>query len=240
MLVSIISWHGQHERAVHIAKQVLQTNTQVVIVYSDPDPTFILDAPCQVIRRSNELFWEDKFKASLDATDDDLLVIHADCHCEDWIRLVNRCQDSASHIKNLGVWAPKIEGTYWDLTITKIVTIRNSDFVIAAMSDGIVFYLSPPVIKRMKQINYGNNIFGWGIDALFCASAFANKKLVLIDTAVHVFHPKEKRGYNSNQAKSLEKEFTKQFSLSELIQYELITNFVEFNKLKTTTRKKIS
>ena len=79
-MIFIISWSGQHENAYFIAEQIFKKNKNLCIIYSDPDPEFVLDAPCRVVKRPNELFWADKFKACLDtAGSEGMLVIHADC-----------------------------------------------------------------------------------------------------------------------------------------------------------------
>jgi hypothetical protein len=227
--IFIISWQGQHENAILISKQILRTNSKATIVYSDPDPKFVLSAPCESIRRSNELFWEDKFKTCLDSTGNNgMLVIHADCNCEDWGFLVKRCININQRVKNIGVWAPKIDGTFWNLKVSGIAKIEKFDLVISALTDGIVFYLSPKIIERMQQFKYGNNKFGWGIGNAFCVTSFVSNKLVVIDTAVNVFHP-QKRGYDSLQAKKLKNTFINQFSLQERLQYELLRKYVLYN-----------
>lgn len=237
MNVFIISWQGQHENAILIYKQISRTNSKVSIVYSDPDPKLVLNAPCELIRRPNELFWEDKFKACLDSTGNNgMLVIHADCNCEDWGFLVNRCININQGVKNIGVWAPKIDGTFWNLKVLGIAKIEKFDLVISTLTDGIVFYLSPKIIERMQQFKYGNNKFGWGIDSAFCATSFVNNKLVVIDTAVNVFHP-QKIGYDSLQAKNLKNTFINQFSLQERLQYELLRQYVFYKHAKLSVQK---
>jgi hypothetical protein len=231
--VFIISWQGQHENAILIAEKISQLNIKLSIVYSDPNPDFVPDVQCQLKRTSNQLFWADKFSACLDAADDEgLLVIHADCTCQDWAALVKRCNDISQNAKEIGVWAPKIDGTYWNLSVSGIVKLKNSNLVISALTDGIVFYLSPAIITRMRKVNYVNNIFGWGIDSLFCSTAHVNNKLVVIDTSVNVFHPVKKTGYDTKSATIQMNEFLNQFTNREKIQFQLLKNHVQFNYLK--------
>lgn len=238
MFIFIISWQGQHENAILIANQILHVHNKVTIVYSDPDPNFILNAPCEALRRPNELFWEDKFKACLDATGDNgILIIHADCTCEDWGSLVKRCNDINLSIKNIGVWAPEIDGTYWNLNVSGVMKTKNSDLVLSALTDGIVFYLSPQIVNRMRKVKYGNNKFGWCIDGLFCSTAYVTNKLVVIDTKIKVFHP-QKRGYDKYEAEESAIQFLNQFSLQERLMYELLRGFVKNKHAKLTAYKK--
>jgi hypothetical protein len=236
--VYIISWAGKHENAIAIAKEVLKIKRDVSIVYSDPDPELIIKAPCQLIIRHDNLFWEDKFQACLDACGDNpILVIHADCECEDWPRLINNCIDANKKFNNIGVWAPKIDGTYFDLSVSKILKIAESNLTISALTDGIVFYLSPEIIRRMRRVEFGTNPLGWGIDLLFCTTSYLMDKLIVIDETIKVFHPKT-RGYDGKEAGLLMKKFFDQFSQSERVQCNLLRAYVELNHLKFHAKKK--
>ena len=230
--VFIISWAGQHENAIDISNDVLSVTDRVSIVYSDPDPEIILNAACQLIRRSNDLFWEDKFKSCLAVCGDSpILIIHADCKCDNWSAIIKSCTNSCSQIERIGVWTPKINGTYWDLSVTKIGGISDSNLSIVALTDAIVFYLSSDVIDRMRKVDYGSNPFGWGIDLLFCTAAHVSDYLVVVDESIEISHPKL-TGYDSNSARVGMANFFKQFSLRERVQVELLTSFVKFNYLR--------
>jgi hypothetical protein len=232
-MIFIISWSGQHENACRIANQIEKNGNKACIVYSDPDTHFVLSTDSQVIRRPNDLFWADKFKACLDAVGSEgMLVIHADCQCNDWSKLVDRCQDVVDKYKDIGVWAPKISGTYWHVNATKIVKLNNSDLVFSAMTDGIVFYLAPVIIDRMRRVDYTSSKFGWGIDALFCSYAHTFNKMVVIDLMINVEHPREKTGYDMNKAKKGQEIFLKNFTFHERIKYELLLSHVRYNYVK--------
>ena len=242
MFIFVISWVGHHDSAVKIAEQVKQITDKVAIVYSDSDSDFVPKTSCQLIRRPSELFWEDKFKACLDhSLDQGMMVIHADCDCEDWRLIVERCKETIDRFKDVHVWAPKIDGTPWDVSASAILKVNDTDLTVSAMTDGIVFYLSPQVTSRMKQVDYGGNKFGWGIDGLFCANAYVNNKFVVIDTGVTVYHPLRKTGYDKGEAMSSEMEFVKkQFTHSERIQYKLLRTYVEYSRLRLIKASNLS
>lgn len=232
-MIFIISWSGQHKSACLIAEQISKKYKNVYIVYSDPDPDFVLEAQCHVIKRPNELFWADKFKACLDASGTEgMLVIHADCQCKDWLMLVERCKQVTEKNKNIAVWAPKIDGTYWHVDVTQILKIKKYNIILSSFTDGIVFYLAPNVIDRMRRVDYDKNEFGWGIDLLFCSYAHMMKKYVVTDLMVEVEHPKEITGYDIDKALSGKKIFLQQFSMQERITYELLNSHVRYNYIK--------
>lgn len=225
--VFIISWKGRHANASVIARQILTAFDDVTVIYSDPDPNTVPQALCPVVRRPNELFWEDKFKACMDACGESgALVIHADCMCADWEELVTTCITATERQPDIGVWAPRIHGTPYDLAESKIMKVTGTSLNIAALTDGIVFYLSPPVVARMRQVAYGSNLFGWGIDLMFCAAAYAMDTWVVIDDSVEVFHPQNITGYDAKDAASSMQGFLQQLSMKERIQCELLVGFV--------------
>jgi len=230
MKVFIISWRDQHENANYIVETISKVSEDITIVFSDPDQNFTFNNPFNAIRRPNNLFWEDKFKSCIDASGDrGVLIIHADCFCDNWEFLVKRCKDIIQKNKDIGVWAPEIEGTHCNLSASGIVKIRDSSLVLSALTDGIVFYISPFIINRMRQINYGKNKFGWGIDGLFCSSSHVNNKLVVIDTSIKVFHNSKIRGYDGKLAQSDKNSFLKQFLPRELVEYKLLRAYVLYN-----------
>lgn len=233
MFVFIISWAGQHHNAQLIANSILNVYSNVTIIFSDPDPNFTLNNKYTFIRRSNDLFWSDKFKACLDATkNDDMLVIHADCSSVDWALLVLRCIEVTKQYKQIGVWCPKINGTPFDLRFSGIMKLGNSGIIASALTDGIVFYLSLPIINRMRNVNYENNLYGWAIDCLFCSASHVFNKIVVIDTKIEVIHPSSKRGYSSKLAKIQSDIFMNQFTINELIKFQLLKSFVNSNRSK--------
>ena len=62
----VISWFGKHENADSIVKAVAQTSTYVSVIYSDPNIDVLPQFSCQAIRRPNDLFFGDKFRACLE------------------------------------------------------------------------------------------------------------------------------------------------------------------------------
>ena len=220
-----------HDNAIKISKAITSVAPFVTIVYSDPDPSFTLDTDCKLIQRPNHLFWEDKFKACIDECgNSSILIIHADCVCNDWAQLVKRCFEVNTVYRNMGVWAPKIDGTAYPLKFSKICDIHNKNLNMVALTDGIVFSLSQDIIHRIRQINLTQNPYGWGIDLLFCAAGHAMGAMVVIDGSVEVHHP-ETRGYAPKEARKGLAQFQKQFSWQEQIQCELLLSFVRLNRM---------
>lgn len=229
--VLIISWAGWHKNALAIARSVREVADRVSIVYSDSDPALTLAGDCELIRRPDELFWGDKFKACLDACHSDLmLIIHGDCGCDDWTSLVRKCHVTMDNMRIIGVWAPLIDWTPLSIRITRIASIESSSLTIVAQTDALIFCLSRPVITRMKSADYEGNVYGWGFDTMAVAHAFSNKMLAVVDESVPVRHPRS-RGYPEDAARAQCNEFLKQLDLNEFVQHRLLWSLVRSSNL---------
>lgn len=214
----IISWAGQHASALVIAKEVLTVTDRVTIVFSDPDPDLVLDCTCRQLRRPNHLFWGDKFKACLDACGDDpMLVIHADCQYSDWAHLLRRCHQTVAANPAIGVWAPQIDYVPWDIRKVTLGSIASTPLLIVAHTDGIVFYLAPGIISRMKRARYDANIYGRGIERMFVAAAYARGMFAVIDSSLQVQHPRA-TSYSRDLAHKQFLDFLTQLETMERIQ----------------------
>lgn len=225
--IFIISWSGQHERAARIAADLAQSPHPVTIVYSDPDPSVTPIAPCKQVRRPNELFWGDKFKACVDSSNSDqMMVIHADCDTPNWVELVTKGLEVTRSMPHGGMWAPLIEGTPWPLQRTELATLANSPLSIVAQTDALVFCITRSLVERMRSASYSENIYGWGIDWMLVSHAYAAGGLVVVDRSALIRHPYEQRGYPEGTAQSQMEQFLRQLSLNEFVQYTLLNSYV--------------
>lgn len=125
----------------------------------------------------------------------------------------------------IGVWAPVIDWTQFNFHRTRLCEIKSTSFTVVAQTDAIVFCLSGAVIKRLRRAKYEGNLYGWGIDAMAVAHAYANSMIAVVDKSVRVNHPKS-RGYPSEAALAQCKEFLKQLTLNEFIQNGLLWSFI--------------
>ena len=216
--VMIISWVGQHQNAALIARTVSGYAEHVTIVFSDPNPGFEIDIDCERIKRPNHLFFGDKFKACLDHCQSDLmLMIHADCTCDDWVDLIRKCRNAHAQDLNIGIWSPSVSYTSFDLKITEVATINGTSLSAVVFVDAIVWCISPSVIRRMGKVSYEDNIYGWGISPLACAYTLTHNMMVVVDQSIAVSHPRDS-GYSTVDAKNSSKDFRSQFTMMELIQ----------------------
>lgn len=219
--IFIISWKGQHKNAALIANKLLAVTKNVCIVYSDPNPDFSFNVPCQLIRRPDKLFWGDKFKSCLDACGDGpMLIIHADCEYSDWVELIKRCHDVVTKLPFIGVWAPEIDWVPW-IVERQVIAHIDSNIVAVGRTDGIIFYLSSQVIARMRRANYDENLYGRGIEVMFVMAAYSRGLIAVIDRSIKVVHPKGS-GYPIEDANVQFQKFMEQLEIPERIQRILI------------------
>lgn len=218
--VFIISWRGQHNRAAHIAKSIDGAADNISIVYSDPDSAPEALNGHNLIHRDDSLYWADKFQACIEhcKPDEIMLVIHADCQCDDWPSVVTRCKAAFEKYADLGVWSPRLTGTPWRLERTRMRRIPDSNCSVVAQTDGIVFALSPSLYDRMKRLDYNNNLYGLGIDWLFICATYAQGKLAVVDEGILVRHCVT-RGYSTEDARAQKRAFLTQMTPDEYDAY---------------------
>lgn len=213
--VFVVSWRGQHDRAVVIANAIRHDGGDVRIISSDPDLRRLLDADCPVVRRPNHLFWADKFTACLERCDTNaMLLIQADSYCDDWPDLVRRCRRVLTAVHQSAVWAPYIDGTPYGSDVATFGRVTGDGAWAAAQTDGIVLGLARPVLDRLRQARLDGNLYGWGIDQVAVAAVYADGRMAAIDLSRRVVHPPA-RGYPTEVAHSQWQTFLLQFSAAE-------------------------
>lgn len=230
--VFIISWSGKHEKALSIYREIEPSYSSTKVIWSDPNEGINFFKNCHEVRRPNTGFFTDKFKACLDEFDGDvLLVIHADCVCDNWLELVVKCESSFKAFKNIGVWSPLINWTAFNLARTEVSKIKDTNLSLAVQTDSIVFGLSKSIVRRLKLANFEENVYGWGIGWMSNANALATGQIVVVDRSVKVFHPKES-GYSIVESKIQRDQFLKQLYPVEFFQMQLMRNWITKNGSK--------
>ena len=223
--VFVVSWHGQHERAVAIADAVRHGGGDVRIVYSDPDLVRVLDTACPAIRRPDQFFWGDKFAACLQrCAADAMLVIQADCVCDDWPGLVQRFGRVLAAVPQCAVWAPHIDGTPYASDVSTFARLSGDGLFAAAQTDGIVLGLAPPALDRLRRARLEDNLYGWGIDFMAVAAAYSSDRLAIVDLSQRVEHPMV-RGYPAEAAQAQCEAFLQQLSPIEREWHDLLLGF---------------
>ncbi len=217
----IISWKGKHRKASAIARALSGAVEQLSIIYSDPADNQPDTRWGTLVRRSDTLFWADKFQACLEQCDDTslMLVIHADCECEDWRELVMRCRAAFANIGNIGVWTPRTTGTPWRLKRTGMGRLQVGPYHRVAQTDGLVFALSPRLLPRMRRADYSRNLFGLGIDWMFVCASYAEGLVAIADESVMVRHWIS-RGYSVAESRLQMRDFLSQLSEEEKRMHE--------------------
>jgi len=223
--IFVISWTGQHLNASEITAALDDFREDVAVVFSDQDESFVFESRCRTIRRPNHLFWADKFLACLEAcTADRMLILHGDCQCDDWAMLVRKCDEAFARLPGLGVWAPVIKGSFYEIENTRITRLGDTPYSLVTHYDAICFALSRAIVHRMRQADYSANLYGWGISGMMIASAYSRNMLVVVDESTTVRHPAG-RGYPSEEAKRQREAFLEQLSIQEKIQRALLTTY---------------
>jgi hypothetical protein len=218
----VISWYGKHGNAEKIIRAITAASDLVTVIYSDPDNNLYPKFSCRAVRRPNNLFFGDKFQACIDAFDSDvMLLIHADCDCDNWSEIPERCRHAAENIPNIGVWAPTIDFNYWSVERTEIDRIPNTSLSVVVHTDAIVVGLTRLIVERMRKADLEGNVYGWGIDPMFNYHTYAIGKISVIDRSLLVRHPSGTQ-YSWDAATAQQAEFLKQLTPAERAQSDLL------------------
>jgi hypothetical protein len=211
----IISWEGKHARAIEIASAIKSQTDNLTIVWSDSDPNLQLRTEVPNIRRPNDQYFADKFSTCIENCSSDLvLIIHADCSCESWPRLVQRCRAAFAKYSKLNAWAPKIDNTFFYLDRTEILSLPESDLSIVAQTDAIVLAFRSATIPRLLEAQLRNFTFGWGICWMIICHTYSNGFFAAVDRDVSVHHDVS-RGYSKPDASRQRDQFFKTFNTHE-------------------------
>jgi len=224
----IICWPGKEENARHIANEIQHSVDRLTVIYSNRTAKTEAGAG-HWVKVSDDWYYGKKFMHSLQLnTGNIMLQIQADAVSGNWKEVVNRCKAAHTDSPNVGVWAPDFDYTAW--RTEKVMILENGDGKIAhvAQTDGIVWSVSEPVIRRLKEFDYDANNIGWGIDWAAITYSLANNLLVVRDTSVVIDHPRS-RGYSAELGDQQMSLFLEQLTVQEEIQRRLLNAIMKNN-----------
>lgn len=235
--VVIISWENQEKNALKIALSIENLVSSLTVIYSHPNES-IQVGPGNWIKTPNSFFYGKKFFKALQLHGDgQLLLIHADAHTDDWPKLISRCQAAFSSHPQLGIWAPRHTNTPWQWNNVCIGDRNSQEVQAVAQTDGIVVAYAQSVIKRLKQLSYERNHYGWGIDWVAVSFCYCNNLSVLMDPTLLIDHPLSSQEQYSEEASSQMQEFFEQLTSQEKIMQNLLENHISLIKVGLEIRE---
>lgn len=228
--VYIISWPRPNveQNAAHIAGVLAGQSRQVNVIYSTADESS-RSGPGNWIQVSDAKYYGLKFKEILQhSSGRRFLQIHADALHDDWPGILKRFDDHCDANRFAGVWAPDVNHTVWE-TPEVMIAKSNDAMAFVAQTDCTVWGLTQQVITRLKQFNYAENNFGWGIDWAAISYCYVNNLTVVRDLSSVVVHPRGS-SYPNHQAGMQQNAFLRQLTAQEKLAYRLLTTFVDHKK----------
>ncbi|WP_425102283.1 glycosyltransferase [Tropicibacter sp. S64] len=216
----IISWDGQHEKALEIARRLDGAVDRLSVIYSNTAGTSE-DGPGTWVQVPQSWFFGRKFRAALDLVDpgEIQLQVQADVSYDDWPGLVADCAAAFDH-PGVGVWAPDLTWTPYPTHEVAEGPFDGTPLTRVAQTDGVVWALAPRVAEQMRSLDYTRNNLGWGIDWVAISYARQGGQHAVRDTKHRVTHP-ESRGYHGGEAAQHMKTFLAQ--LPEAMQTDILT-----------------
>jgi hypothetical protein len=220
----IICWAGKEDNVEKIASSLVGVADEVTVIYSTQDESE-RNGSGTWIQVPNDWFYGKKFQRTLEMSKADVtLQIQGDVSCSDWKHLIERCRLAYETMPGLGVWAPEVNGTWWDTEAVTIHPHAGKQLISVSNTDGIIWSFSRPVYERLSQLEYGMNNFGWGVEVFAIAHAYTNNMLVVRDTATEVVHPLG-TGYAKDEAYRQMLAFMDQCTPQELVMHLLVLGY---------------
>lgn len=220
----IICWSGHEEHARQIAGALESSVDFLTVIYSNPSEQPETGAG-EWIRVSDDWFYGRKCAETLRLHAGDIMLhVTADAKSDDWPQLVRRCRSIHEQYDDLGIWAPDIEYTDYLTETVRIASLGDPRLLLVSQTDSIVWSMSAPVVRRLRELDYECNNLGWGIDWFAISHATANNLLVIRDMAVKIIHPRG-TGYSDAHAISQMQEFLAQMTPQEKVQFALLDAF---------------
>jgi hypothetical protein len=225
----IICWEGKEKNAQFIADQLVTCIDELVVIYSNKSNTsWSGKGTWQIV--PDDWFFGRKFAKALELNSaDEMLLVQADASCEDWATIVNQYRETRSKFSDLGLWAPEIDFTPWDIPKTEIARTVDGRYSVTMQTDGIVLGITSPTLERLKKLNYENNNLGHGIDWVAILFCYVNNLMVLRDLSVKIIHP-ESRGYSTGEAIRQMEKFLEQLTMTEKVMYLVLLKLLSEKK----------
>lgn len=223
--VVVISWQGMGDSTRRIAAQVdRMANVSLRIIYSNAAET-LEEGPGLWQQVSNKKYFGLKFAAALaDCVSDVLLIIQADALFADWSRIIERCQSRFAHRPQLGLWAPRIDYTPWTPERVDVRSMGDQGLTAVAQTDGVVLAFSRAVMDRLRQLDYGCNNLGWGIDWIAVCHCYVHGLEVLREDEQTVIHSPS-RGYGWRDAVLQCRDFMRQMDDQEQVMFQVLLRY---------------
>ena len=221
----IICWTGKEESARHIAHALAPHVAHLTVIYSN-NSNILQEGAGEWVMVPDDWFYGKKFVKCLELHRGQIMLqIQADAQYDNWPQVIKRCQYAYQTYRGLGVWAPDVDYTHFTLDKVILGTAPGGEHAMVAQTDGIVWSISPPVLQRLREFNYEQNNLGWGMDWAAASFALAHNMLVLRDLTIKIGHPKGS-GYDMDLAATQQRQFLMQMLPQELVQYALLSAYV--------------
>ncbi len=180
---------------------------------------------CDQQQVSNTKYFGLKFAAALaDCASDVLLIIQADALFADWSQIVDCCQARFGQRPQLGLWAPRVDYTPWTPERVDIRLVGDQGLTAVAQTDGVVLAFSRAVMDRLRQLDYGCNNLGWGIDWMAICHCYVHGLEVLREDDQTIMHPPS-RGYGWRDAVLQSRKFMRQMNEQEQAMFQILLRF---------------
>ena len=199
--IVICVWDSCFDNAKHIESQLLKFNP--IIIDSTSNSNFNSE------HKSRNIFIEQLNKALILSNPSKYVIyISGDAVMENWDELIDRTNDVFNKEKPF-VYSPYITFEGYPSEKVKLqAQLADEKLELGVMTDGIVFALSKETCEFIRMFtNYllakstHSYKVGWGLDWSWSIFSILNKKLIVRDKKLRIYHPKS-TSYSTDVARS--------------------------------------
>jgi len=166
-----------------------------------PKPITVINSgtPTENWENVGDLYYGEQFKEILKRHDDKstIMNIQGDATYHNWEEVISRYK-TAYILFRPGVFAPNDTKTIWGAKPDG--KDYGDGFKEASNTDCTVWFISPKVLKILKNIDLSESKYGWGIDSIACAISRSLDLPIIRDYSITIEHHGG-TGYSAKQAK---------------------------------------
>lgn len=188
--ILVFCWPRVIPNVLEICRQLEHFDGRKTVIDASPGPAPTVTAGWDWVKIHPDSYYGSQFEAALARMNEEAcLLIVGDMESPDWVAAATVCSDRLDAFPTIGVWSAEVDNTAWPTQATRIRAIPDTEMQIVRQTDCCVWALRRPIVARLRQLTFGMNNLGWGIDWAAMAICFGNGMVAVRDPKVMIHHP---------------------------------------------------
>jgi hypothetical protein len=191
----IFNWKGHHSRAAALERQVAEL-APVRVINSEEG---VRDRYPHWVHLDDSAYFAAQWQRALALFSADVFFhVQADARCDRFDHLFAGAR-AAFRRHPVGIYEPNIDFVYYRYDTARLHPLEPGLFEVP-LTDCTCWFIEGGVLRSAPGVDPAVNRYGWGVAPTVAAVARRQRRLVLRDYRVTVWHPRG-RGYSSEAAR---------------------------------------